>query len=143
MKSMRNAFVVRIAAMETSTWRRQLKKSSNSGKLTYRVDVDTCKFSDEKVHKVQSECHQRKSYRSANASYVYLFTCERYSAELIVPTANPLNAVTNLPNTRSMSGSSVPAAMAAMKATPFSSQLVLSAYLNTRYFNVRGCLSDR
>lgn len=49
------------------------------------------------------------------------------------PTAKSLNAVTNLPKTRSISGNSVPAAMAAMKAMPFSAQLVLSAYLNTRY----------
>jgi len=74
---------------------------------------------------------------ATRASHVYLFTCERYLAGSMVLTAKSLNAVTNFPNTRSISGSSVPAAMAAMKAMPFSSQLVLSAYLKTRYHGVR------
>jgi hypothetical protein len=39
-----------------------------------------------------------------------------------------------------MSGNKVPAAIAATTAIPFSAQLVLSAYWNTRYYRVRKLL---
>lgn len=43
-----------------------------------------------------------------------------------------VNVVTNLPNIKSINGSSVPAAIAARKAPLFKVQLNPSAYLNTR-----------
>tara|TARA_R110002003_G_scaffold42_13_gene3149 strand:- start:6206 stop:6361 length:156 start_codon:yes stop_codon:yes gene_type:complete len=49
------------------------------------------------------------------------------------PTAKPVNEVTNLPKTKSINGSNVPAEIAATKATMFSVQLWPSAYLKTRF----------
>ena len=47
---------------------------------------------------------------------VNLLTCDRYSAAEVDPVAKPVKVETNLPKTKSISGSRVPAAMAAMNA---------------------------
>jgi hypothetical protein len=65
-------------------------------------------------------------------THVYLLTCDRYSAGPIAPTAKPLNAVTNLPKTKSINGSNVPEAIAATNAMMLSTHVVRSAYPKTR-----------
>jgi hypothetical protein len=64
---------------------------------------------------------------------VYLLISARYSSAAVLPAAKPTKVVTNLPKTKFINGNNTPAAMAAMKATTFSVQLLLSAYWKTRF----------
>ena len=63
---------------------------------------------------------------------MYLFTSERYCAGVMTPVAKRVKVVTNLPKIRSINGSIVPEATAAMNAMILSVQLSRSAYLKTR-----------
>ena len=56
----------------------------------------------------------------------------------MVPTANLVNMVTNLPKIKFISGKSTPEATAATEAKPSKIQLLVSAYLKIRYENVSG-----
>lgn len=67
---------------------------------------------------------------------VYLFTSERYCAGVVDPVANPVKVVTNLPNTKSIKGSRVPAPIAAMNEMMLSAQLLRSAYLKIRCYGL-------
>ena len=69
---------------------------------------------------------------------MYLLTSDRYCAGVMAPVANPVKAVMNLPKIKSINGSSVPAAIAAMNAMILRIQLLRSAYLKTR-FEILAC----
>lgn len=84
------------------------------------------------------------SHKSWKTAYVNLLIWERNSAGGIVSLAKAVNVVTNLPNTRSIKGRRVPAAMAVTMAITLRNQLIRSAYLNTRYFKyIRSSMNEQ
>src|SRR5262245_55878870 len=100
---------------------------------TYRMNVEENKFRNEEIDIIQPRNVTCVQIRSLDrATYVNLFTSDRYSSGDFVPTANCVKTVTNFPNTMSMRGSNVPETIAAAKAMMLSVQLSRSAYLKTR-----------